>query len=45
MRGGGFLIFFHTRWEKVYPAVEYVVQWGLEHRDLGSIRAIGNQRL
>ena len=32
---------FHTSWEKVYQAVEYVVQWGLEHRDLGPIRAIG----
>ena len=31
----------HTSWEKVYQAVEYVVQWGLEHRDLGPIRAIG----
>ena len=31
----------YTRWEKVYQAVEYVVRWGLEHRDLGSIRAIG----
>jgi transposase len=32
---------FHTSWEKVCQAVEYVVQWGLEHRELGSIRAIG----
>ncbi len=32
---------FHTSWEKVYQAVEYVVQWGLEHRSLGPIRAIG----
>ena len=32
---------FHTSWEKVYQAVEYVVQWGLEHRQLGPIRAIG----
>ncbi len=31
---------FHTSWEKVYQAVEYVVQWGLEHRQLGPIRAI-----
>ncbi len=30
---------FHTSWEKVCQAVEYVVQWGLEHRDLASIRA------
>ena len=32
---------FHTRWEKVVWAVEYVVQWGLEHRERGAIRAIG----
>lgn len=32
---------FHTSWEKVCHAVEYVVQWGLEHRQLGPIRAIG----
>jgi transposase len=32
---------FHTSWEKVCQAVEYVVQWGLEHRQLGTIRAIG----
>ena len=32
---------FHTSWDKVCQAVEYVVQWGLEHRQLGPIRAIG----
>jgi transposase len=32
---------FHTSWDKVYQAVEYVVQWGLEHRELGRLRAIG----
>lgn len=32
---------FHTSWEKVVQSVEYVVQWGLEHRELGTIRAIG----
>jgi transposase len=32
---------FHTSWDKVYQAVEYVVQWGLEHRELGGLRAIG----
>lgn len=32
---------FHTSWEKVGHAVEYVVQWGLAHRQLGVIRAIG----
>jgi transposase len=34
-------ISFHTSWEKVQQAVAYVVQWGLEHRQLGIIRAIG----
>jgi len=32
---------FHTSWEKVFHAVEYVVQWGLEHRSVDAIRAIG----
>ncbi len=32
---------FHTSWEKVVQSVEYVVKWGLEHRELGTIRAIG----
>lgn len=32
---------FHTSWEKVVLSVEYVVQWGLAHRELGAIRAIG----
>jgi len=32
---------FHTTWDHVCQAVEYVVQWGLEHRQLGTIRAIG----
>lgn len=32
---------FHTTWEKVFHAVEYVVQWGLQQRSLASIRAIG----
>ena len=32
---------FHTSWEKVCQAVEYVVQWGLAHRQLGTLRAIG----
>jgi transposase len=36
---------FHTSWEKVHQAVEYVVQWGLEHRRLGPIRAIGVDEL
>jgi transposase len=32
---------FHTSWDKVCHAVEYVVQWGLEHRQLAPVRAIG----
>lgn len=32
---------FHTSWEKVCHAVEYMVAWGLEHRTLGTISAIG----
>ena len=32
---------FHTSWEKVCDAVEYVVGWGLAHRTLAPIRAIG----
>lgn len=32
---------FRTSWEKVFHAVEYVVQWGLEHRELSNITAIG----
>ena len=32
---------FHTSWDRVCDAVEYVVGWGLEHRTLESIRAIG----
>lgn len=32
---------FHTTWDRVCDAVEYVVGWGLEHRTLESIRAIG----
>ncbi len=32
---------FRTSWEKVFHAVEYVVQWGLAHRDLSAITAIG----
>jgi transposase len=32
---------FHTSWEKVFSAVSMAVQWGLEHRDLSDITAIG----
>lgn len=32
---------FRTSWEKVFHSVEYVVNWGLEHRDMRGITAIG----
>ena len=32
---------FCTSWEKVFQAVEYVVEWGLENRTLSGISAIG----
>jgi transposase len=32
---------FHTSWEKVFDAVEHVVTYGLEHRMLDRIDAIG----
>src|SRR5271165_240896 len=32
---------FRTSWDKVHDAVAYLVTWGLEHRVLGQIRAIG----
>src|SRR5947209_3765301 len=32
---------FRTSWEKVFDAVEHVVAWGLEHRTLGQIDAMG----
>jgi transposase len=33
--------FFHTSWEKVFRSVSWVVQWGLAHRDLSGIQALG----
>jgi transposase len=32
---------FRTSWDKVCHSVEYIVSWGLEHRTLAPIRAIG----
>jgi len=32
---------FRTSWEKVFDSVDHVVTWGLEHRTLGQIDAIG----
>jgi transposase len=34
-------VVFKTSWEKVFHSVEWVVTWGLAHRDLSNIRAIG----
>jgi len=32
---------FQTSWPKVFYAVQYIVTWGLSHRDLSGITAIG----
>jgi transposase len=32
---------FHTSWEKVYRSVAWVVEYGLEHRSLDGVTAIG----
>jgi len=32
---------FRTTWDQVYAAIEYVVHWGLERRDLSHVTAIG----
>lgn len=32
---------FHTSWEKVFRSVEYIVSWGLKHRSLEGVTAIG----
>ena len=32
---------FHTNWGVVYRAVRYVVEWGLAHRSLDGVTAIG----
>lgn len=32
---------FKTSWEKVFKSVEYMVNWGLENRDMSGITAIG----
>lgn len=32
---------FRTTWDTVFRSVKIAVEWGLEHRDLGGIRAIG----
>jgi len=32
---------FHVSWDRVFEAVQSAVSWGLEHRDLSGITAIG----
>jgi transposase len=32
---------FHTSWEAVYRSVEWFVEWGLAHRELRDVTAIG----
>jgi transposase len=32
---------FNTSWEKIRQSVEYVVEWGLKHRQIGPVFAIG----
>ena len=32
---------FRTSWDKVCRAVEHAVEWGLAHRDLSGVRAVG----
>lgn len=32
---------FRTSWEKVFRSVEYIVKWGLDHRSLEGITALG----
>ena len=36
---------FRASWDTVFRAVEHAVRWGLEHRNLDSIRAIGVDEL
>jgi transposase len=32
---------FHTSWDSVCRAVEHAVEWGLAHRDLSKLKAVG----
>jgi len=32
---------FRSSWQQVFRAIEYVVHWGLKHRDLSDVTAIG----
>jgi transposase len=33
--------YFHTSWEHVFGSVSWMVEWGLAHRELRGIRALG----
>ena len=32
---------FHVNWHQVFDSVRYVVEWGLAHREVSGVRAIG----
>ena len=32
---------FKTSWDKVFESVKFIVSWGLEHRSLSKVTAIG----
>jgi transposase len=32
---------FKTSWQKVFMSVKYIVEWGLQHRDISGVEAIG----
>lgn len=36
---------FHTSWDSVFRSVKMAVSWGLEHRDLSGITAIGTDEI
>jgi len=36
---------FHTSWENVFRAVQMAVDWGLAHRDLEGVEAIGTDEI
>jgi transposase len=38
-------VVFHTSWDSVARAVKMAVEWGLEHRDLNGITAIGTDEI
>jgi len=37
----GVAVAFDTTWQNVFRSVQYAVEWGLQHRDLEDIEAIG----